>query len=316
MTDPNPPGRPVEVGPVTGGEGANRARCLVAGAERDSPHGELVDEGERQRLDELWEQDQGASAEAVDAAWQPYLAAVDDHPAGYGAILLDDEGSGASAELVVAAHHRRHGIGHTLLTGLEAAARQCGVTRLRIWSRDEDEANRRFAEARGYGLHRRLLILARGSDPVPEADLPKGVTLRAHEPGPDDDEVVRVLNAAFPDNRRPWTRARLHRHRNLAWFDPDGLFVADTGDRLHGLHWTKERGEGVGEVHIMAIAPEGQGIGLGRALLRAGLRHLYDRGNDEVILWMDAENTPAQGLYESEGFAQRYQDAAYARDLT
>lgn len=315
MTHHDPPDGPLVIEPVGGGRAGEQARAVVAEAEIDSPHGELVDEGERDRLDRLRRLEDDQPATAVDAAWHPFLATVAGHPAGYAGLLVDDVGAGASAELVVSAHHRRHGIGGRLLDVVESTARDRGVERLRIWSRDEDATNRRFASARGYDLHRRLDILGRADDPVPPDAAPEGIDIRPQAPGADDAEIIRVLNSAFPDMQRPWNPERLEVRRELDWYDPAGVFVAAEGDRLLGLHWTKQRGDGVGEVHIMAIADEGQGKGLGRALLRAGLRHLYASGDHEVILWMDAANTPARGLYESEGFAYRYSDAAYARVL-
>lgn len=306
-----------QIDPVRGGATAEQSRALVQQAEERAPHGELVDERERQRLDRLAEAPEGADSSVVDLSWTPWLATEDGHPTGYVALLLDDDGTGASAELVVAPHHRRKGIGHALLNRLEATAREQGVDRLSIWSRDADESNARFARARGYTRGRTLLILERGDEPVPQPSPPDGVTIRAHRPGPDDAEIIRVLNAAFPDADRGWTRERLDEHRAFDWFDPAGLLVAEADDdgTLLGVHWTKRRGDGVGEVHILGLAPEGQGQGLGRALLRAGLVHLRKAGDRNVVLWMDAENTAARRLYESEGFTERYRDVTYARDL-
>ena len=60
----------------------------------------------------------------------------------------------------------------------------------------------------------------------------------------------------------------------------------------------------------------GQGRGLGRALTVAGLDHLHRRGIDVGMLFVDAGNTPAVGLYRALGFVTSRIDRAYGVDLT
>ena len=79
------------------------------------------------------------------------------------------------------------------------------------------------------------------------------------------------------------------------------------------MHWTKRRGEGVGEVYNLAVAPDGQGHGLGRRLLDAGLRHLRGIGCGEVLLWVDLANEAAIRLYTTAGFTARWEDIAFIR---
>lgn len=59
-----------------------------------------------------------------------------------------------------------------------------------------------------------------------------------------------------------------------------------------------------GEGHILnvCIAPEQQGRGLGRTLLRAMLKHARDVRAERVFLEVRPSNPGAQHLYESEGF--------------
>jgi mycothiol synthase len=72
----------------------------------------------------------------------------------------------------------------------------------------------------------------------------------------------------------------------------------------------KRRGDGVGEVYNLALAPEAQGRGLGGLLLDVGLAHLTEIGIHEVILWVDAENPPALALYRARGFTPRWDDVS------
>ena len=75
------------------------------------------------------------------------------------------------------------------------------------------------------------------------------------------------------------------------WFDPDGFLLAwrgdpDDGGELLGSHWTKVHPPGdvgdepVGEVYVLGIDPDAQGLRLGRALTDLGLAHLRARGPD------------------------------------
>ncbi len=66
------------------------------------------------------------------------------------------------------------------------------------------------------------------------------------------------------------------------WFDPSGLLVAVNRGTMLGFHWTKQHSPALGEVYVVGVAPEAQGLGLGKALTRAGLDHLAGRGVSEV----------------------------------
>ncbi|MDX6324303.1 MAG: mycothiol synthase, partial [Nocardioidaceae bacterium] len=131
------------------------------------------------------------------------------------------------------------------------------------------------------------------------------------------------------------------------WFDADGFLLAVHDSRVVGFHWTKVHPASgdhpaYGEVYVIGVDPHAQAGGLGRALLAAGLRHLHegrldlhdgrldlndgrldlhdgrldlhDGRLDEVVLYVEAENSAAIGLYESFGFthAARDTDVMYA----
>jgi mycothiol synthase len=92
------------------------------------------------------------------------------------------------------------------------------------------------------------------------------------------------------------------------WFDPAGLLVANDGDRMLGFHWTKQHDADLGEVYVVAIAPEAQGQGLGRVLTLAGLHHLAGLGVREVLLYVESDNHPARKVYERLGFTHAPSD--------
>ena len=192
-----------------------------------------------------------------------------------------------------------------------------------LWVHRVEDPEDTLARRLGFHIQRELAFMSRGLAQRPrDPHVPDGVTLRPFVPGEDDDEFLRVNNAAFqghPENGG-WTRNDFTQRQALDWFDPEGLVMAWRGDRCAGFHWTKWHShesdevpahEPVGEVYVLGVDPAEQGTGLGRALLLAGLQHLFDRGCRQSILYVDCANTGAVKLYESEGFAIEYREVCY-----
>ena len=111
--------------------------------------------------------------------------------------------------------------------------------------------------------------------------------------------------------QRHFSRADAEARMAEPWFDPDGLLVTEDAEGLTGFHWTKRHPDGRGEVYILATHPRGQGTGLGRRLLAAGLDHLSARGCPTVHLYVEASNARAVQLYERAGFAVVHSDVLY-----
>ncbi len=298
---------------VLGGEdGVDDAIALLdrAEAEVQAP---LVDEAERSRLHAL---EDGGSG--VSPRWYPLLARRRGEPSGYAGIVLPtDDDPIAEADL---AADRRGASCDDTVTALFAAlvdiGERHGAGRLHVWIRHETEADETCAASEGFEVQRRLLVMGREIDEPRTAEPPPGIAIRSFSPGQDGSAVVGVLQEAYegtPDGG--WDREGFDERRRYGWFDPDDLLVAEDEDGVAGLHWTKRRDDGLGEVYNLAVADRARGAGLGRALLRAGLRHLADRGSDEVILWVDRSNPAAVNLYRSEGFTDRWVDVAFGRDL-
>jgi mycothiol synthase len=263
---------------------------------------------------------------------------------GYAHLDVTDLVEGPSAELVVAPSARRHGLGHALIEDLIRISDADVPGRgLRLWAHGESEAARGLAERLGFARARVLWQMRRSLvTPLPEAPLPAGVSLRTFLPGIDDEAWLAVNAAAFADlpDQGGWTIDDLQRRMSESWFDVSGFLVAtdERGD-IVGFHWTKVHGgahahgdddhtrlhaEGVdhshghghepmGEVYVIGIDPARQCTGLGRALLLAGLRLLAARGLPQAMLYVDAANTPAIGLYSSLGFTRWDTDVLYRR---
>ncbi|MFI0481923.1 mycothiol synthase [Actinomadura sp. 9N215] len=223
----------------------------------------------------------------------------------------------AAGELVVHPEHRRRGHGRALLR----AMREDADGPLRVWAHGDLPAAAALAGSEGMARVRALFQMRRpASGPLPEAKLAEGVTLRTFEPGRDEQAWLDVNARAFADHpeQGAWTIEDVRDREAEDWFDPSGFFLAERdgpqpeSGRLAGFHWTKVHPGGLGEVYVVGVDPDAQGLGLGRALTLAGLRHLRDVGVDQVMLYVDESNVAAVRLYESLGFTRYAVDVMYA----
>jgi mycothiol synthase len=240
---------------------------------------------------------------------------------GYARLELPAGEPEAEAELVVAPAARRHGVGGALLDRLEELA---GERPLRFWAHGELPGSGELARRRGYERARVLLQMRRpldGVDPDPQPTLPADVTVATFRPGVDEDAWLRVNARAFahhPEQGR-WSREDLALREAESWFDPAGFFLAWRGEQLLGSHWTKVHPAGetaeqpIGEVYVLGIDPEAQGMRLGRALTDLGLAHLRARGLSHVLLYVEEDNTVAVSLYERSGFTRHTVDVSWRR---
>jgi mycothiol synthase len=203
--------------------------------------------------------------------------------------------------LVVAPDHRRQGVGRRLLA--QAVGERAGPWQ--AWSHGDHPAAAALARRTGFDRVRELWVMRR-SLPTSSAPPPgdgRTYEVRSFRPG-DEAEVVRVNAAAFAHHPEQGSMDADELAERMAepWFDPAGLLVAADGDRLLGFHWTKRHSATVGEVYVVGIDPASQGLGLGRVLVDAGLRHLHDGGAEDVLLYVESDNVPAIRLYEGLGF--------------
>jgi mycothiol synthase len=196
-------------------------------------------------------------------------------------------------------------------TALLSALENVGV-RL-VWSHGRRSPVGPAARARGYAEHRVLWQLRRPLRNLPAAPWPDGVRLRAFVPGQDEDAWLAVNAAAFADHPEQGrlTRADLKARMAEPWFDPAGFLLAVRDVEILGFHWTKVHPHGIGEVYVLGVAPQAQGMRLGPALLAAGLAHLAAAGLSEVMLYVEQDNATAMHLYQQFGFARHDVDIQY-----
>jgi mycothiol synthase len=231
------------------------------------------------------------------------------------------------AELVVHPEHRRRGFGTALLRQLLDLA---GDRPLSIWAHGDLPGSAELVAPHGFARARVLLQMRRdlaGVDPGPRPELPADVVVRPFRPGRDEAAWLRVNARAFATHpeQGSWTADDLRMREAEPWFDPDGFLLAWRGDPdgdgvLLGSHWTKVHPPGdvgqeaVGEVYVLGVDPDAQGMRLGRALTDLGLAHLRARGPAEVLLYVEEDSVAAVRLYEGRGFRRHSVDVSWRHD--
>ena len=277
--------------------------------------GLLVDAGGAEPLGEA----KHAQLEIGASDWSGVLIREEGTPVGYAHVRWGEAGGEprATAELVTASDRDdAPDLARLLADEVRALVARRGGGPLYMWAHRVAEPADALPAAAGLSVQRRLAVMSRPLVERPTVPAPpKGVHLRPYRPGEDDDEFLRVNNASFADHPEQggWDHATLEERRRRTWFDPEGFILAWRGERLLGFHWTKlHRGRvPVGEVYVLGVAPDAQGLGLGRVLLDAGLAHLHDRGCREAILYVDGANTSAVGLYNAAGFATLHLEVCF-----
>jgi len=202
-----------------------------------------------------------------------------------------------------------------LLEEALSVARREGATEIRYWDiqhQNDDPA----VLALGFSLERDLLQMR---VPLPlqveRRPVAEGLSLRPFRPGSDEETWLGVNNRAFASHPEQghWDMAELLAREKAAWFDADGFIICEDAGRLAASCWTKLHTDTVpalGEIYVISVNPEFQGRGLGRLLTVAGLDWLAERVA-HGMLYVDASNEAAVGLYRSLGFTVDHVDRCY-----
>jgi mycothiol synthase len=129
-------------------------------------------------------------------------------------------------------------------------------------------------------------------------------------PGADDAAWLDINNELFAwhPEQGGWTAADLASRLRAPWFSAEGFLLHEADDgALDGFCWTKVHPGGVGEIYVIAGHK-----GLGRPLVLSGLDHLHRvRGCETGMLYSDADNERAMGLYTALGFTVGHVNRSY-----
>ncbi len=234
---------------------------------------------------------------------------VGDPPLGYAQI--DPTGPTPVVEIAVDPPARRRGLGRALLDA--AADLTPGGA---VWAHGDLPAARALAASAGLAPGRRLAVLARAVGPADVMpDPPPGVTFAPFRTGRDEAAWLAANAAAFADHPEQGrlTAADLARRTEQAWFDPADLVLARRGGVVVGSVWVKveDPASGDGELYVLGVAPAAQGSGLGTALTRVALARVAARGLRRCLLYVDADDARAVGVYTRAGFAEAARHVQY-----
>jgi mycothiol synthase len=222
-------------------------------------------------------------------------------------------------DLLIHPHHRYDAITiapHLLGEAVDVIA-DAGGGHVHYWVSEPDEAHTRIAEQVGLSSGRDLWQMR---VPLPIAER-TDIETRPFEPGRDEEAWLEVNNAAFDwhPEQGGWTVDDVRSRQQEPWFDPAGFLLHERDGRLAAFCWTKvhdsDAGEPeLGEIYVIAVHPDFHGLGLGKALCVAGLEHLSQHV-DTGMLYVDADNQPAVGLYRRLGFDVHHTDRAFVGDV-
>lgn len=244
------------------------------------------------------------------------VALEGDRVVGYVTPRLDD--------LTVHPDHRRRGHGRRLVSEGLAIVRERGIERLQLHGPQHLPATRAFIDALGFRYHSSLWLfeLAPGVEP-PDPVFPTDVATRSLRPDDDLAAYVDLLNDTFEDHPTPlsWTVDAIRHVHGLPEFDPAGvLLVTPAGARHELIAFTRVELEAAtdrpprGVVGLIGVRRAWRGRGLGRELLRWGVRYLRGRGAGAVELAVEALNEKATRIYHAAGFVPAIEWPHYVLD--
>lgn len=239
--------------------------------------------------------------------------------AGYAHLDLTDQVEGPSAELVIHPRFRGRGLGQALLDHITKTA----GPRLRLWSHGDLPSAQHLAESRGFTRVRTVVQMRRTlTTPLTERETSR--TLRSFRINKDEDEWLALNNRAFKDHpdQGNWSRRDLEIRKAESWFDPSGFLLAIADEKIVGFCWVKIHGgtkhqdhdhDPIGEIYVMGVDPDSHQHGIGREVTLAGLHFMQDRGIFSAMLYVDAANEAALGLYRSLRFTEWGRDVLYRK---
>jgi mycothiol synthase len=250
-------------------------------------------------------------------AWE----AGQSRPVGYAQVTREESHAHPATwalECVVDPRHRRPdlGIARTLLDAAIGLVAEAGGGHVHMWVPKPTETSDQLAASIGLHRGRELCQLRR---PLPVDERPT-VEVRPFVPGQDEATWLEVNNRAFHwhPEQGGWDLETLRNREEQPWFDPAGFLLHERDGKLAAFCWTKVHADHdppLGEIYVVAVDPGFRGLGLGRAMVLAGLDHLARQCLGTGMLYVDSDNAGALRLYEDLGFTTDHVDRAYVGDV-
>jgi mycothiol synthase len=222
------------------------------------------------------------------------------------------------ALVLVAPDHEGRGIGAQLLEWVEERERDRGHDVHRQWAASGNLTARALLTGAGYRQVRSYSTMVRRLERISApSDPPAGFRLRPIDPARDATALHAVDADSFsptpdyaPQSLAEFTDAELGSHD----FDAAISRAAVKDDSIVGFLIAGRRPEeGVGWVHVLAVAPAHQNRGLGTAMLESSFAAFAEAGLSEVRLGVASYNPRALHVYQRMGMTERFRFDVYER---
>jgi mycothiol synthase len=207
--------------------------------------------------------------------------------------------------LGVGERHRRRGVGSALFRRVvERVEGVAPVSEFTIGAWLPNEAAERFAEHHRLGFSRNYWLMERPLGGIGEPAWPAGIVMRTFDGSRRAlEDLTAIYNDSFSDHDH-FSPGTVEDATNVVegdLFRAEGLALAYRGDDCLGFCRCTLFPH-LGEISVVGTSKRARGIGLGRALLRWGVRWMEGQGATRIGLLVDGENETALRLYRHEGF--------------
>jgi mycothiol synthase len=212
-------------------------------------------------------------------------------------------------DCAVLAPYRRRGLATKLFNHAMNRIKRLRVKAVHVNIRQDNTVAVKTLTKLGFRLIRHFIELQLDIDRIDDLDGQLAIEWRYLQPG-QEDELTKLQNLAFADTwgYNPNTVETLAFRINQSTYSRRDIVLAYDQDRAVGCCWTGISYENGmpsvrrGRIHMLGVAPNYRGKGIGRELMVIGLARLRERDLRVAELTVDSENEAACALYESLGF--------------
>ena len=185
---------------------------------------------------------------------------------------------------------------------------------LEFWLSAPTVAENAAAQIAGFTCDREVLQLR---VPLPLSSAAgKPLPWRAFEPDTDQERFLDINRQAFAwhPEQGDMSQADLVTAMAEPWFAAEQFLLHPVQGAFDGFCWMKihrDTEPNLGEIYVIGVHPEATGRGIGRGLAVAGMDLMSELGLDTGMLYVEADNAAALGLYDSMGFTEHLRDRRF-----
>jgi ribosomal protein S18 acetylase RimI-like enzyme len=228
--------------------------------------------------------------------------------------LTHDDALGA--DVIAWAEERRASVRDQ--SNVPLAYQGLGDSTLSTWAFDSDPDRMALLERHGYrqGDAGGVRFARDLTDPLPAVDLPRGARFRRMTEADAEARAELHRDAWSVWGESKFSAALYRRLRSAHLYDPDLDVVVEHERRIasYCVCWL-DTANGVGYFEPVGTRPSATGHGLGRAVIREGMRRLREKGMRTAFVATAAVNKPAAALYQSAGLSVVDREHFYVKPI-